>query len=126
MSVAKPNGTKILLPRSGPDQFWQIIHNHFAGEDARKWKYLAMLALRENAGWPLDRIGAVFGHPKGHVTRCLACIKSELRAGFQASPEFLDLDEELMWENAEGSSTGDTCESLLFSDSEPTDVRQTA
>jgi len=98
MSVARPNGTKILLPRSGPDQFWQLIHDHFAGEDARKWKYLAMLALRENAGWPLDRIGNVFGHPKGHVTRCLARIKGELRQDFDASPEFLDLDDEMSWE----------------------------
>lgn len=99
MSVSRPNGTKILLPRSGPDQFWQIIHEHFAGEDSLKWKYLAMLALRENAGWPLDRIGNVFGHPKGHVTRCLSRIKHQLREDFQASPEFLDMDDELSWEN---------------------------
>jgi hypothetical protein len=101
MSVSRPNGTKILLPRSGPDQFWQLIHDHFAGEDSRKWKYLAMLALRENAGWPLDRIGAVFGHPKGHVTRCLSRIKHELRKEFQASPEFLDLDDEFEWSAAD-------------------------
>ena len=94
MSVARPDGTKVLLPRSGPDEFWQLIHDHFAGDDARKWKYLAMLALRENAGWPLERIGNVFGHPKGHVTRCLTRIKRELRARFEASPEFLDLDDE--------------------------------
>lgn len=98
MSVARPNGTKIVLPRSGPDEFWQLVHDHFAGDDARKWKYLAMLALRENAGWPLDRIGNVFGHPKGHVTRCLARIKQELREGFDAAPEFLDLDSEMDWE----------------------------
>lgn len=96
MSVAKPNGTKILLPRSGADQFWKLIHDYFAVDDSRKWKYLAMLALRENAGWPLDRIGAVFGHPKGHVTRCLARIKVELREEFEASPLFLDLDDELL------------------------------
>ncbi|SFH85351.1 hypothetical protein SAMN05421753_103213 [Planctomicrobium piriforme] len=115
MSVSRPNGVKIVLPRSGADQFWQIIHDHFAGEDMRKWKYLAMLALRENAGWPLDRIGAVFGHPKGHVTRCLARIKGELRAEFQASPEFLDLDEELSW-NDPAVTVSDQPESLLFSD----------
>lgn len=88
MSVARKDGTKVLLPRSGPDQFWQLIHEHFAGEDTRKWKYLAMLALRENAGWPLDRIGNVFGHPKGHVTRCLTKIKQELRDQFGIEPEF--------------------------------------
>ena len=79
MSVTRRNGTKILLPRTGPDEFWKLIHENFAGKDERKWKYLAMLALRENAGWPLERIGNVFGHPKGHVTRCLARIKKELQ-----------------------------------------------
>lgn len=116
MSVARPNGTKILLPRSGPDQFWQLIHDHFAGDDARRWKYLAMLALRENAGWPLDRIGNVFGHPKGHVTRCLARIKQELREDFEASPEFLDLDGELHWESdsygVESDSASDSATSM--------------
>ena len=92
MSVTKRNGTKIILPRTGPDEFWKLIYDNFAFEDARKWKYLAMLALRENAGWPLDRIGNVFGHPKGHVTRCLAKIKKDLREEFQSSPEFLELD----------------------------------
>lgn len=105
MSVSRTDGTKILLPRTGPDQFWQIIHDNFAGDDSRRWKYLAMLALRENAGWPLDRIGNVFGHPKGHVTRCLARIKAELRAQFQASPEFLDLDGELGWDDPQVDSS---------------------
>ena len=50
-----------------------------------------MLALRENAGWPLEQIGLVFGHPKGHVTRCLVKIKCELRARFHMSPDVLEL-----------------------------------
>lgn len=75
MSTTRQNGTKTVLPRTGPDHFWKIVHDEYAGEDQRKWKYLAMLALRENAGWPLEHIGAVFGHPKGHVTRCLQKIK---------------------------------------------------
>lgn len=94
MSVSRVDGTKVVLPRTGADEFWQTIHDHYAGQDTRKWKYLAMLALRENAGWPLDRIGAVFGHPKGHVTRCLSRIKDELRTNFAASPEFLDLPDD--------------------------------
>ena len=91
MSVMRQNETKVVLPRSGPDQFWRVIHEHFAGEEERKWKYLAMLALRENAGWPLECIGQVFGHPKGHVTRCLANIKRELRGKFRMSPDLLEL-----------------------------------
>lgn len=91
MSVARPDGTKVILPRSGADEFWLTIHQHYAGEDSRKWKYLAMLALRENAGWPLERIGQVFDHPKGHVTRCLTRIKKELQVRFRMSPDFLEL-----------------------------------
>lgn len=94
MSVAKRDGTKVILPRTGRDDFWKTIHEHFAGDDLRKWKYLAMLALRENAGWPLEQIGSVFGHPKGHVTRCLRKIKNDLRDTFEAAPEYLDLDDE--------------------------------
>jgi hypothetical protein len=94
MSVIKPHGTKIILPRTGPDEFWQIVHRHCADEDPVFWKYLAMLALRENAGWPVHCIGSVFGHNKGHVTRCLRQIKRELRVRFQASPEYLDLPED--------------------------------
>ena len=94
MSTARQNGTKIVLPRSGPDHFWRIIHDHYAGQNERTWKYLAMLALRENAGWPLEHIGAVFGHPKGHVTRCLQKIKHELRQRFRMSPDVLELTDE--------------------------------
>jgi len=90
MSVTLPNGVKIVLPTSGPEQFWGTIAEHYAGNDRRKWKYLVMLALRENAGWPLDWIGAAFGHPKGHVTRCLKKIKEDLREHF--SQEELDVD----------------------------------
>ena len=94
MSTARQNGTKIVLPRSGPDEFWRLIHEHYAGQDERKWKYLAMLALRENAGWPLEHIGTVFGHPKGHVTRCLSRIKQELRSRFRMAPEYLEFDDD--------------------------------
>lgn len=94
MSVTKRDGTKIQLPRIGADQFWKLVQEHYAHEDDRKWKYLAILALRENAGWNLDRIGKVFNHPKGHITRCLAQIKRELRANFEAAPEYLNLQDE--------------------------------
>ena len=50
------------------------------------WRMLAMLALRENAGWPLDRIGRVFGHDRGHISRCLRQIKRELRQALGMEP----------------------------------------
>jgi len=93
VSVTTRNGAKIVLPRCGADQFWNLVHENYSQDDVRKWKYLAMLALRENAGWPLERIGQVFGHPKGHVTRCLANVKRELQIRFEASPEFLGFND---------------------------------
>lgn len=92
MTIVTKDDLKVLLPRSGADEFWQLIRRHYAAADERAWKYLAMLALRENAGWPLDSIGLAFGHPKGHVTRCLSIVKRELRDRFRTSPELLDLD----------------------------------
>lgn len=100
MSVTKSNGTKIILPRSGPEHFWELISDNFAGDDKLRWKYLAMLALRENCGWPLHWIGAVFGHPKGHVTRCLKRIKEQLAEHFE--PEELG---ELAFDDADDSAT---------------------
>lgn len=88
MSTVNENGSKVVLPRAGRDDFWQVIHDYYAGENQRKWKYLAMLALRENAGWQLDHIGKVFDHPKGHVTRCLDKIKQDIRDQFQISPDY--------------------------------------
>ncbi|MEM1061241.1 MAG: hypothetical protein AAF532_03000 [Planctomycetota bacterium] len=92
MSTVDKDRVKIVLPRSGSDSFWATVHDHYAGEDKLLWKRLAMLALRENAGWPLDRIGDVFGHHKGHVQRSIEKTKADMRDRFKASPEFLDLD----------------------------------
>ena len=90
MSAVDKNMVKVELPRTGAAHFWHLIANNFAGNDPLRWKYLAMLALRENAGWPLQWIGAVFNHPKGHVTRCLKRIKEQMRDHFQ--PEEFNVD----------------------------------
>lgn len=79
MSIVREDTTKIVLTRSGADEFWQTVFEQYARDNPRKWKYLAMLALRENADWPLEYIGLVFSHRKGHVKRCLDRIKKELR-----------------------------------------------
>ena len=100
MSMMCEGGLKVVLPRTGPDDFWKIVQQHYAGDDSQKWKCLAMLALRENAGWPLEQIGRVFDHNKGHVTRCLGVIKEELRGRFRMSPELLEFGDE------EGPRTG--------------------
>jgi len=82
MSMIRPDGHKVVIPRSGMQEQWELLRRHYCQADARKWKYLAMLALKENAGWPLECIANAFEHPKGHVSRCLARVKHELRATF--------------------------------------------
>lgn len=94
MSTVDRDRVKVVLPRSGSDSFWATVHDHYAGDDPLLWKRLAMLALRENAGWPLDRIGEVFGHHKGHVQRSIEKTKSDMRARFKASPDYLELDDD--------------------------------
>ncbi len=93
MTVVNEEGEKIMLPRVGPEHFWKMIQEHYAGDNAIRWKALAILALRENAGWPQETIGQVFGHPRGHVSRILAKVKQELRETFACSPEWLCLDD---------------------------------
>jgi hypothetical protein len=79
------------LPRAGSDDFWQRIEADYAAGDARKWRQLAMFALRETAGWPLELIGLAFQHPKGYVQRSLRRTRNDLRARFR--PETYREDE---------------------------------
>lgn len=90
MSTINQDGTKVVLPRRGPDEFWRSIRKHYAGRDRRKWTHLAMLALRESAGWNLDWIGMAFGHTKGHITRCLQQVRGEVQRTFLFPPELPD------------------------------------
>lgn len=86
MSVVNRREVKIILHRSGPTDFWMRLFRDFAGNHRQcglRMKYLAMLALRENADWPLEEIGLVFNHPKGHVSRCLQRVKQWIREEVQ-------------------------------------------
>lgn len=87
MSVVNRWGNKVVLPRIGPDGFWNEVRAEYAGADPHKWKYLAMLALKVNAGWSLDMIGNAFGHERGHVSRSLAILCREMQERFDWSPE---------------------------------------
>lgn len=82
MTVVNSKHSKILLPRSGPDLFWQLLAEHYALEDEMRWRDLAILSLREIAGWTHERIGLAFGLNRGTVCRCLQKIKRELRQQF--------------------------------------------
>ena len=83
MSTIRPTGHKVILPRGGLDEQWELLIRHHIQADPRKWRYLAMLALKENAGWPLECIANAFQHPKGHISRCIAQVKRDLRARFE-------------------------------------------
>jgi hypothetical protein len=82
MSVVDHREVKLVLPRSGLDPLWQRLLDDYAGDPIRS-KYLAMLALRENSGWPLEAIARIFEHPKGHVSRVIKTIKAEIRERYQ-------------------------------------------
>ncbi|MEX1098298.1 MAG: ParB N-terminal domain-containing protein [Planctomycetales bacterium] len=82
MTVTDRHRQRVVLPRSGPDLFWQRIRAHFSGDDPARWKALVMFALRVDCGWPLELIGHAFGHTKGHVLRCLRDLRNELRHTF--------------------------------------------
>lgn len=86
MSIINRWGGKVVLPRIGPDAFWSDVRTHYAGAEPQKWKTLAMLALRVNAGWSLDMIGNAFGHERGHVSRSLSTLCRELKERFDWLP----------------------------------------
>lgn len=91
MSITNEDGVKILLERGGPDEFWEVVARNYAKDDAFKWKYLAAMVLREMARWPVERIALALDHDKGHISRALQQIQSDLRQRFRAPPDW-DLD----------------------------------
>lgn len=80
------DGLKIVLSGHRLTDIWGLIGRHYAGDDPVKWKHLAMLALRENAGWPMERIGRTFDYSRGHVARALLQLERELRERFEREP----------------------------------------
>lgn len=82
MTVVDHNGFKLILARYGDDVFWTEVASKYAGESAERWRNLAILALRENAAWPLERISLAVGICGGQVSRMLTKVKAELRERF--------------------------------------------
>lgn len=87
MTVINRYQEPLVLHQHHVDHLWTTFQTHFAGDDHARWKSLAMLALHENLGWTTAQIGRAFGHPKGHVSRCLQQVKRQLRARFTLAPE---------------------------------------
>jgi len=85
MSVVDQRNFKILLPRLDLPQIWRMLLDEYFGStesDPVCRKRLAMLALHENAGWPMEEIGRLFNHDRGHVSRSLQAIKKQIRQRF--------------------------------------------
>jgi hypothetical protein len=82
MSVMDERGFKVLLIRCEPDHIWDALARNYAGNDPKRWKRVAMIALHETAGWPLSYVGDLFGCNKGRVSRIIKQTKAELRALF--------------------------------------------
>ena len=101
MTITNPDRQRVDVPRLGDDPFWDAVHEHYldvpddeltaiesqAGRvrDAR-WRSLAMLALKENAGWPIETISRAFGRDTGHVSRCLKRATDDLREALGREP----------------------------------------
>jgi hypothetical protein len=88
VSMMNEDGVKVVLGRGEPEEFWEIVERHFANDDPFKWKYLAALVLREQARWPIERIALALDHDKGHISRALQQIQSDLRQRFRAPPDW--------------------------------------
>jgi hypothetical protein len=99
MSVINEQCQKVILARSGRDPFWNTIQKHYAHDDPRVWRSLAMFALKETLGWTVDQIATAFDLHRGHVSRCVHTTRRELRRHFDfiedASHGFSDPDDPL-------------------------------
>lgn len=84
MSVMNRKGQKVLLPRRGR-RFWDEVGGEYAHDDAQAWRRLAMLTLKEVAGWPVERIAMSLGEQSSHVRDGISEVTDDLRARFEPS-----------------------------------------
>lgn len=82
MSVATKSGLKVILPRTGPNVFWDAVKEVYPLDDAVAWRQLAMLTLKEAIGWPDALIAMVFNQRESDVTATIEEICGELRKRF--------------------------------------------
>ena len=82
MTVINQYSQKVILCRENADPFWNIIQKHYAHDDPRVWRLLAMFALKETLGWSLGQIGMTFGVTPGQVSRAVQTARRELRLHF--------------------------------------------
>jgi len=85
MTIVNRRQQRVVLERSGIDQFWRTLQEHYAGTRASRWRRLAMLSLRVNSGWTLEQLGLLFHRDKSEIARALAAVRKQLRARFQVN-----------------------------------------
>ncbi|OYW18907.1 MAG: hypothetical protein B7Z55_09800 [Planctomycetales bacterium 12-60-4] len=86
MTVMDQWSQKVQLPRAGMGELWTRVQDHFAKDDPRLWRYLAMFVLRDVAGWTLQQVALALGTKPGQVSRCLPAVRNELRRRFAREP----------------------------------------
>lgn len=79
MSVATKSGLKVILPRSGPNVFWDAVKEVYPQDDPVAWRQLAMLTLKEAIGWPESLIATAFGRRESEVMRTIDDVCNDLR-----------------------------------------------
>ena len=89
MSVMNHRGEKIVLAQGGIDQFWFDVLRYYGRHNDKRWRALAMLALRVNGRWPLECIARTFGLERRHVAIYLMRIRRDLRAQFEVPASIL-------------------------------------
>ncbi len=82
MSVATKSGLKVILPRSGPNVFWEAVRKVYPHDDAVAWRQLAMLTLKEAIGWNEALIATAFGRRESEVAQTIDEICEDLRKRF--------------------------------------------
>jgi len=82
MSVTTKSGLKVILPRTGPNVFWDAVKEVYPPDDAVAWRQLAMLTLKEAIGWNESLIAAAFGRRESEVAQTIDEICDDLRKRF--------------------------------------------
>lgn len=79
MSAIRATGERAELPRAAPASPLITTLRQFAGRDARRWRFVAALVLREAHGLQLGEIGQAIGRSPGQVSRGLRRVVERLR-----------------------------------------------
>lgn len=99
MSMIDQYGQRVILGAPGRDPLLTLIRQHYAQENPRVWRALALFALKESLGWTVDQCALAFEINRGQVSRSVQATRRELRRRFDYVPDrragFTDPDDPL-------------------------------